>query len=436
VATIVNNKKYGEGHQVVLKASDKLSSPIRSKFTSKGYAAGKSVFSIVIPNSKTKADKLIELAVGKAQVYLKDNSNKILLIKGSDSSINGSFNHYSDNAKSNTNLLTEIKENVSLWVFESIIENGRQPTEEQIMSKLDNQTSNYSSVYYDSAIKQSIELKKYIKAGNRGYTYERQNQNLTKKMYDTARKLSKKANDNWNPADVWMIKKNYDMTPLYKADNIVQLNETILMAINQQNIIPISLKQVTNNNAGLSLVDPANMKNQKINLDLSLKSIALSETFNNFIIETKSGFAIRGGFKASASTLNVSLEGRFIGAGFQVGAVDAKAYKAYMEETFRYALRGSSGVSETDHVVAHSELEKMFSKYGKLSNKLENYKAAKDAYDMADELTKDRFANIMSYLASFLLVPTGNDGFEKNMKHCYFLSKKITSDSCAYVIIQ
>lgn len=434
MATIVNNKKYGEGHQVVLKAADKLPTTSKNNFTKAGYIPGSSVFSIVIPNNKTKADKLIELASGKAQVYLKDSNNKVILVKGSDSSINGSFNHYSDNAKSNTNLLTEIKENISMWMFESIVESGKPLTEDQVIDRLGK--TNYSTVYYDSAVKQSTELKKYIKGGKRGYTYERQNQNLTKKLYDNARKLSKKANDNWNPADVWMIKKNYDMSHLYKTDNIMELNETILLAIKEQDIIPISLKQVTASTAKLSLVDPANMINKKIDLDFSLKSIALSETFNNFILETKSGFAIRGGFKASASTLNVSLEGRFIGAGFQVGAVDAKAYKTYMQQTHGYTLRGGSMVSENDHHLAHEELEKMFARYGKMSNKLQDYKAAKEAYEMADQLTKDRFANIMSYLASFLLAPKGNDEFEENMKHCYFLSKKITNDSCAYVIIQ
>lgn len=433
MATIVNNKKYGDGHQVILKDPDKIPSTSKTKFANAGYSAGKSIFSIVTKTANIKIHNIIELAIGKSQIYLKDSSNKIILIKGSDTSINGSFNHYSANAKSNTNLLTEIKENISMWIFESIIESGKILTEDEIINKLGS-TKYYSEVYYQSAIKQGNALKKYIKG--RGYLYERQNQNITKKLYDNARKLSKKANDNWNPADIWMIKKGYDITKLYTISNIMELNEAISIAIKNQDIVPISLKQVTNNTAKLSLNDPANLMNKKLELDLSLKSIALSETFNNFIIETKSGFAIRGGFKASASTLNVSLEGRFIGSGFQVGAVDAKAYKLYMQQTYRYTLRGGTNVTEEDHIVAQRELEKMFTKYGKLSNKLANYAAALDAYTKADKLTKDRFANISSYLASFLLAPPTVKDFEENMKYCYFLSKKITSDSCAYIIIQ
>lgn len=436
MATLVNNKKYGEGHQVILKAPDKIPTTSRSKFAAAGYTAGKSVFSIVTNINRVKISKVIELAPGRGVIYLKDNKNNVIAVKGSDTSINGTFNHYSDNAKSNTNLLTEIKETISMLMFQAVIEKNQILSEDEVISKLGRNATYYNTVYYDSAVKQSRELKTYIKSSNRGYVYERQNENLTKKIYDNARKLTSKANDNWNPADVWMIKRNYDLKQLYTATSSAELNETILLAIKNQDVIPISLKQVTNSSAKLSLVDPARMINQKIDLDFAIKSIALSETFNNFIIETKSGFAIRGGFKASASTLNVSLEGRFIGAGFQVGAVDARAYKPYIQDTYGYTLRGGSLIQPGDYDIAMQEMEKMFTRFGKLSNKLDNYAAAKKAYEEADQLTKDRFANITSYLYSFLLAPKNSKEIEENLKHCYYLSKKITNDSCAYIIIQ
>ena len=36
---------------------------------------------------------------------------------------------------------------------------------------------------------------------------------------------------------------------------------------------------------------------------------------------------------------NVSLEGRFIGAGFQVGGMDARAYTKYSDEVLKYKLK-------------------------------------------------------------------------------------------------
>ena len=108
MASIVENKKYGENHKIVLK--DK---PVNSAlFKKEGYVPGKSVFLIV--RRKVKATKFLDLAQGNKSITLKDNKNKIVLIEGSESSINGSFNHFTANAKSNTNILTEIKELVSM----------------------------------------------------------------------------------------------------------------------------------------------------------------------------------------------------------------------------------------------------------------------------------------------------------------------------------
>ena len=67
----------------------------------------------------------------------------------------------------------------------------------------------------------------------------------------------------------------------------------------------------------------------KLDLDLRFDRVDLSESFNNFIVITKSGFAVHKGFKASATTLNVSLEGSFYWC-CQTGAVDAgNLYKVF-----------------------------------------------------------------------------------------------------------
>ncbi len=44
MASIVNNPKYGEGHQLVLK--DKLSGSMATSFRQMGYEPGKSIFKI------------------------------------------------------------------------------------------------------------------------------------------------------------------------------------------------------------------------------------------------------------------------------------------------------------------------------------------------------------------------------------------------------
>jgi len=431
MASIINNPKYGEGHQLVLK--DKLSGSMAASFRQMSYEPGKSIFKITLKKTP-QPTKSFKVSEGNKSILLFDKNNKKIILEGSESGINGIFNHYSANAKSKTGLLTQIKETFSLEIFKNYFELNKTLKEEQAIELVSKTISvakqNYDSVYYTSAIKQLDELKKYVKKKN--YTYERQGGDRTKELYIVARKLTNKLNDNWNPGDVWMIQKNFDMKPLLQSKTASELNAKLTEAFNKKDILPISLKQVEQPKAKSSIIDPSNMMNQKLDLDLKFDRVDLSETFNNFIVITKSGFAIRCGFKASATTLNVSLEGRFIGAGFQTGAVDAKVYTKEIKETHNFDLR-SSEVNKNDYTVSKKELKQMFDKYNRLSNTIDNYNTAIKLFDKGNKLVKDRFANLMSYMYSFLIIPKK---FEEHMKFCYFTSKKITTDSSIYLIIQ
>jgi hypothetical protein len=233
-----------------------------------------------------------------------------------------------------------------------------------------------------------------------------------------------------------MIKKTFKMDPLYKAGTVDELNGMIAKAYRKGDIIPISLKQVTAPNAKFDVIDPDSMMNMKLDLDLSFAKVDLSDTFANFIVQTQSGFAVRCGFKASASTLNVSLEGRFIGAGYQLGAVDAKTYAPHIKTNYKYEVRSGVGVSDADMIKAKGELKEIFTKYKRISNTLDSYNDAIKAFNSSNELTRKRFANLISYLYSFMIAPKSPKEFKENMQYCYFSSKKITTGSCLYVILQ
>lgn len=431
MASVTNNsKKYGEGHNIVLKEPGKISSPVKIMYDKFGYKAGKSVFSITL--KPKNIDNIIQYSTGKDTIFLKDERSKIVQLIGSPSAIDSTFNHFTTNAKSNTNLLTEIKEDISMWLFQSNFEKNKLLTEDNIISMLGTRKNYYDTTYYQSGVKQLQELKKYIKSG--GYSYERQGGSLTKRLYTQARKVTNKASDNWNPADVWMIKSRFDMTPLYQAPTAAVLNGLLAEAYYKREVIPISLKNVTTSKASSSIIDPQKMLNMKLDLDLSFTKVDLSETYANFIIQTKSGFAVRVGFKASATTLNVSIEGRMISAGYQLGAVDAKDYTKEVEQAHSYTLRnGVTGGNELYIDDAKRELKEIFTKYSRVSNTIRNYDHAIQLIDGADELTKKRFVNIISYLYSFLIKPAV---FETHMKFCYFSAKKITGLSGLYLILQ
>src|SRR6056300_1383503 len=323
MASIVENKKYGEGHQVILK--DKISGQMAAKLRKYNYTPGKDASKITLKKTP-KRSRIISLTDGNKSVTLLDSANRKVIIEGSESAINGLFNHFSKNAKSNTNLLTEIKETFSLEVFKGMIESGKTYKEDVLIRMVDKQirgtVDNYDSVYYTSAYKQVKELKRYVK--KKGYTYERQGGPRTKDLYTVARKLTGKLSDNWNPADVWMIQKKFNMKPLLESKSASELNSKLTDAFNKKDIIPVSLKQVEQPRAKSSIIDPSNLLKQKLDLDLKFDRIDLSHTYKNVIVITKSGFGVRCGFKASAITTIVSLEGRFIGAGFQTGGIDSK----------------------------------------------------------------------------------------------------------------
>lgn len=430
MATIVNNPKYGDGHEVILKAPAKMQISAKVAFTKYGFTPGVSVFKIV--RNPKSASAVISIGSGKDSVYLSDAKGKVYQITGSASTINGSFNHNGNSSKAKTNLLTEIKELISLWMFERFFNTGKFIEEDEIYTKLGANKEEYRTVYYESAIKQLAALKSYVK-DPRGYTYERQGQNRTKQLYVTARKLTRKLNDNWNPADIWMIKSDYDMSELYNAVNANELNGLLADAVERQDIIPISLKQITTPAAKLSIVDAAKQLDGDVDLDFGIKEIQLTSSFANFFIVTNSKFAVRGGFKSSGQTLSVSLEGKMMGAKYQLGAIDARWFSTYIQSEYGYTLRGGEKVDLNDLDRAKSEFRKLIGTYGMPSGKINSYNDAISLVDRADDITKKRFIALVSYMYA-LTVKSGRDT-KALMKHCYFSAKKISSDASVYILL-
>lgn len=430
MATIVNNSKYGDGHEVILKAPAKMPTASKMTFTKYGFVPGVSVFKV--SRSPKRVDNVISLGAGKDSVYVSDDKGKIYQITGTASMINGSFNHNGNSDKSKTNLLTEIKELISMWMFEKYFNAGTFIEEDEIYTKLGSNKEEYKTVYYESALKQIAALKSYVKSP-RGYTYERQGQDRTKQLYITARKLTRKLNDNWNPADIWMIKKDFNMSELYNATSANELNGLLADAVETQDIIPISLKQITTPSAKMSIVDAAKQLDGDVDLDFSLKEIQLTSTFANFFVVTKSRFAVRGGFKSSGQTLSVSLEGKMMGAKYQLGAIDARWFSNFVQSEYSYPLRGGVKVDINDLNNAKQEFKQIIERNGMPSGKISSYEDAMGIVDSGDELTKKRFIALISYLY-VLTVKPGRDT-SALMKHCYFSAKKISSDASVYVLI-
>ena len=434
MASIVNNKQtYGEGHSVVFKT--KLSNTLLQELRLLDIVPGTDKFQITLKNYK--ADKELELSGGgRDTIQFLDSKKKVLLVKGKANSINNLFNHYSANAKSNTNLLTEIKELFSMEVLRAFTNSRVTLKEDDVIKLVQAQQketkNNLDEVFYTSAIKQ-LQVYKTLQLKGQ-FDFERQGGIRTKDLYKHARALTGKASDNWNPADVWVINRKCDMNYLLDTRTPAELNEQLAIKVKKKEIIPISLKQVEGPKANISVVDPGQMFKQNLDIDFNFAQMDLSDTFANFILSTRSGFQVRGGFKASASTLNVSLEGRYKSAGSQIGGIDAKAYTLKIKDKYNYSLRSSS-VQPAQMKIALAEMKEMFSKYGRLSNTIQSFaeveKILKDK--KTTQLQKDRFVNITSYMYSMLILPQNK--FKDHMQFAYLTAKKLSDESSIYYLI-
>lgn len=431
------DSKYPDGHKVQLVEKPSCSASVQAIFKKSGYAWGSSVFSLY--RNVKKTDKITQsiqvTSTGSEVLVLKDTKNKLIRLSGSKTGLDGLFVHAGDgkSSKSDTNAKTEVKELVSMWLFESVIERNKMMKEDEIITKLGTKKKNYETIYYTSAQKQVAALKPKLGSAS-GYTYERQRDNLTAPLYDLARKLSGKANDNWNPGDVWMIKKNFDMKKLLTCTTIDDLNDKIAAEVKKKTILPISLKQIEGPKAKYSIIDPSSQK--QVDMDFAFDKVDLSESFNNFILWTKSGFGIRVGYKAAGDNFSIFLEGRMSGATSQIGAVDKKAFVPHIKDTYSYVLRnGQNAPPESDYPMAKKELKAVFDKYIRVSNKLKTYKDAEALFNSGNALIKGRFANISSFMYGMLIAPNTPKKFEELMRYCYYSAKKLTNGACVYVLI-
>jgi hypothetical protein len=249
------------------------------------------------------------------------------------------------------------------------------------------------------------------------------------------RKLSGKANDNWNPGDVWMIKKNYDMKKLLASKTVDELNDKIAAEVKKKTILPISLKQIETAKAKYSIVDPSKQMT-KVDMDFRFEKVDLSESFNNFILWTKSGFGIRVGYKAKGDNFSIFLEGRMAGATSQIGAVDKKAFVPHIKEKYGYDLRnGQNAPPKTEYPMAKKELQAVFNKYTRISNKIQDYKSAEKLFNAGGDLIKGRFSNISSFMYGMLVAPKTEKQFVELMEYCYYSAKKLTSGASIYILI-
>ena len=441
MAHILNSTKYGEGHKVVLKP--KVSNKLAVELKKNGYALGKTVFTIT--KKKVKPKIVIDLSPNKTNEILLDHLNRPVLFNGSDMAFHNTFNHFGKGAggKSETKVRTETKEIISLCVIRENFERGRKVNDDYVYDCLPkNLQQYYEDIYLSSAEAQLAAFKKFLKntlkkSSLSGYVYERQQENLTKGLYKKANSLSGLQADNWNPADIWLIKKGFKFDRLMASTSIGQLNGRLREAFNKAELIGVSLKQVEAGRSGQVEVINAGKK-QDVDKDFTFDTMQITETFANATFFTKSLFGVRISYKSGVS-LSVSLEGKNKNEAKFLGGIDAKAYPKYVADTYRYKLRNGSAVNlATDEALALKEMKEVYNKYppNKLSATIQNYNEIVSLYKKMDEYNKKRFCNIASYIYSYLILPNTKQKFFDHMEWSFLTAKKISKEGGIYVLLK
>ena len=397
---------------------------------------------------------------GPDMAYLEDPKGIVHLFRGRQENLKTFFNVADKGGKKDTEKRTECSETVSLIIFKNKIENNKILDEEQTIEILKTLVSKdvfelYNSRYYQSAIKQvNIFQKKFIDLG-RGNEYERQKKNITKVVYKNVSKLGgPNSADNFNPGDLWIIKKDYarEMQNTYpKFDNINTLISEIAKAFNKRQMISISLKQskLDNIQPSAEIIDPKNeLKKNKTEIDLSISAVTIGYggkeviPFNNPTIVTKSGFTIRLTHKGSPT---LYFEGSFAKQDFQLGAIDSKKYNTVAKDKYGYTLKTKALPKIEQSMVASTlnELEDLQNNTvfirtigSKQANDLKTFANIFQKEGKTDKEKKARlffiqFVSVMYFI--FIKVPMKDRTTDKHMEFAFNLARKVQEFSSVYV---
>ena len=249
--------------------------------------------------------------------------------------------------------------------------------------------------------------------------------------------------DNWNPGDIWLVKNAADLKRYETATNIQQINKFLVEDYNNQDMVGISLKQVNpNQRARVDYINLTPDKKKEVKFDFTFTNCDFTgDTFKNAIIYSKSGFGVRMGFKASTENFGVYLEGRFKGAGSQVGGMDAKKIPDEIKRRYNYTIRkGGTPNLNVEGPIALKEMKEIFKRHPAkdISNTLTSYNNFMDVYNKSPKFQKQRLCRIVSFMYPYMELSFKKGSmkeFKDLMNWSYTLAKKETGVGGFYVFL-
>jgi hypothetical protein len=216
---------------------------------------------IKIPRAVEKRDN-IKTVREKIQKQGRVSLNELKIVFGNGSGAGGSSINARETAK---------QENATRFICESVIEKGKFPRD----SEVEKIYPKYDDDWYETFKMQSEALKKWLK-GKKGYEYSRDDgiMPIVEKIAIT--KCGVRTKDSWNPADIYLVKKNKRSAIEKKLKQIGDRkteNEAKLDALNEymrdlfvkRELVGISLKKL-GKSVSLEETNVGGMKTSKISM--------------------------------------------------------------------------------------------------------------------------------------------------------------------------
>lgn len=276
----------------------------------------------------------------------------------------------------------------------------------------------------------------------RNYEFFRESQ-FTKKLYKHAKDLvGFKQKDNWQPADVWIVKNpNEKINEILKIDNAHDLNNYLRDGIENRELIPLSLKKTSKT---VSL-EERNMEDQMDKIHDEPTDINMDLNFNF----NKNGFDRKGAL--ITTNLGIVYEFRTFGPkqwGVQslMKGKTARGSKVTLSTVRKYL---DADLNLVDEMKSFDEkkISFLFDELNKLAKKLpylntkvsegqkEDFiKGMKILYD--DKGTRYSYADkAMSMEAVYNLLKGGEENTSRILKIFYLTGQKIGPEVGPYIII-
>jgi len=411
-ATIVNQTTYTTGHKLELRKT------------------AKDVLKDALKGDIELADpqEAIELVIGKgtASVYVK-SGGQVYKIVGSESGINGSFNH-AGGGKSDTHKKTRCKEAMSVIVFKHWQETGSLIDEDSAIKELTKwgaDPSVYGSTYYTSAKLQLESFKKIKRMGTMHFEF--QGDTYSAPIYAKAKALGgPKSADNWNPADIWLFNDSWKgnlKTELDKIEHIQELNLWIRRHYVKKNIVPISLKQASGK-SHIELIEPIKYKNRQLDYDFTLNRIIIAGSCKSVFVETNSGFQFKANARAAKDNPNLFYEGTMKKENFSMGAIDKPEWDRFS----RGEVPAGKTIKPTDGLLSRSLAT--YTKYKDVILQKDNENLWAPDFNSMDNLAKQRYIHCADFL-KFVM-----ENYEETIRFGFFASMKVSDINSMYLKIK